>query len=208
MIDMHFNFLQVLLLFQNQWNWTLKSHSFFCTTSMNICVRTLTGAESFFELGSDIAANVHIRWNLMEDVQIHWSDNLIFLYVLSYMYIWLCIWHVFVLWVDFLFQYSPLRETHELLTCVHPKILQLQREKLATPRWGDSAGSQTGHPNTPCRATEGATPCRYSTYLGERIFHQSCTVVLRCVWESRHDMVKCFCAVTSNDALKHQNIRN
>ncbi len=43
------------------------SRTSFCATSMNICVRTLTGAESFFELGSDIAANVHI---LMEDVQV------------------------------------------------------------------------------------------------------------------------------------------
>lgn len=102
MIDMHFNFLQVLLLFQNQWNWTLKSHSFFCTTSMNICVRTLTGAESFFELGSDIAANVHIRWNLMEDVQIHWSDNLIFLYVLSYVYLTMYLTCVYIMrWFSF-----------------------------------------------------------------------------------------------------------
>lgn len=115
----------------------------------------------------------------------------------------MCLYYEMIFFFSFHLYVKPMNYWHAFIQRFY---IQLQREKLATPRWGDSAGSQTGHPNTPCRATEGATPCRYSTYLGERIFHQSCTVVLRCMSESRHDMVKCFCRVTTHWNIKISEI--
>ena len=77
------------------------------------------------------------------------------------------VWNVFdnMLW----FSFSVFTSTHDF-TSTFVRIIQslpTSRGILAfsrsTPRWGDSVGSEAGHPNAPGRATEGATPCRSST---------------------------------------------